>query len=169
MVVLPQRYNVRVYGLCLDPACSHVLVTDERRGRVSMTKFPGGGNELGEGLSDTLRREFLEELGLEIEVMALYYINDFLQISAFNSQEQLLSVYYFVRPIGEIQVPLVLQPQDLEDAAGDFQAFRWLPVTEMGARHFTFPIDQTVAEKIYEDRFSLRILVDQGNLPRKGG
>jgi 8-oxo-dGTP diphosphatase len=49
--MVPERYNIRVYGLCIDKY-GRILVTDERRGGHLMTKFPGGGHDLGEGLED---------------------------------------------------------------------------------------------------------------------
>ena len=60
-----------------------------------MLKFPGGGHEFGEGLKETLIREFKEELSLEVEVGDLFYVNDFAQISAFHENHQLISFYFF--------------------------------------------------------------------------
>ena len=50
-----KKYNVRVYGLIILDG--KILITDEFRGGMRMTKFPGGGNEWGEGLLETLYRE----------------------------------------------------------------------------------------------------------------
>ena len=55
-----EKLNLRVYGLLLNNN-GEVLLTDESRFGMEFTKFPGGGIELGEGISDCLKREFIEE------------------------------------------------------------------------------------------------------------
>lgn len=149
-MILPERYNIRVYGICLDPA-GRVLLTDERRGGFEMTKFPGGGLELGEGLADGLRREFLEEADVAIELLELYYINDFLQISAFNPKDQLLSIYYKVRLLTALTVPMAEKRMDFEEGRADQQNFRWVPVSELDVQDFRFPIDKIVVQKLRDD------------------
>ena len=49
------HFNIRVYGFLLDDG--RVLVTDEFRLGIYMTKFPGGGLHFGEGTVDCLKRE----------------------------------------------------------------------------------------------------------------
>ena len=58
MMQVPERYNVRVYGLMIESG--RILLTDEVRGGYRMTKFPGGGHEFGEGLAEGLQREWME-------------------------------------------------------------------------------------------------------------
>lgn len=70
---------------------NEVLLSSELRFEKPMIKFPGGGLEFGEGLVDCLKREFQEECGIEVEVGELFYVNDFVQVSAFNSDQQLIS------------------------------------------------------------------------------
>jgi len=40
---------------------------------------PGGGVEFGEPMTDALRREFMEETGVEIAVQQLLYVTEFVQ------------------------------------------------------------------------------------------
>lgn len=136
-------FNVRVYGLCFN-RMGEVLLSDERRSGNLMTKFPGGGLEFGEGLSDCLKREFMEELQLDIEVGKLFYINDFFQRSAFRTQNQILSVYYLVEVLEASHIPLGRFQFDFENGAEDAQAFRWMEPELMSESDLTFPIDKTV-------------------------
>lgn len=137
-------YNLRVYGLLIVD--DHVLVTDEHRGGMIMTKFPGGGLEKGEGLADCLIREFEEEMAISIEVKDLYYVNDFLQVSAFNSNEQLISFYYNVETKETDRIP---SPITLSDLKANEQSFRWVNLNDLDPTTFTFPIDRKVAEALY--------------------
>jgi 8-oxo-dGTP pyrophosphatase MutT (NUDIX family) len=88
-------FNVRVYGVLMDKE-KRVLLSDEFIRGAYITKFPGGGLELGEGTRDCLKREFAEETGLEVTIGEHVYTTDFFQISAFNNTHQIISIYYFV-------------------------------------------------------------------------
>ena len=61
------NFNIRVYGICIN-SNNQVLVADEIVRGNYLTKFPGGGLEFGEGTRDCLKREFKEEMDLEVEV-----------------------------------------------------------------------------------------------------
>jgi 8-oxo-dGTP diphosphatase len=145
--MLPERYNIRVYGICINEK-DEVLLTDERRGRYVMTKFPGGGHHFGEGLADALKREFLEEAALEVEVLDLLYINDFLQISAFNPKDQLISIYYRVRPREVSTLKVTDKVHDFTEGHDDCQTFRWVALRDLDEAEFTFPIDKVVVQRI---------------------
>ena len=92
------RFNIRVYGLWINDR-QEILLSDERMGDFRFTKFPGGGLEFGEGLHDGLKREWREELGVEIEIIDHFYTTDFFQSSAFHTETQIISIYYLVRPL----------------------------------------------------------------------
>lgn len=91
-----KRFNIRVYGLCINHR-NEILLSDENYDGIYFTKFPGGGLEYGEGLKECLIREWKEELNIDIEVLSHYYTTDFFQASAFDSS-QVISVYYYVKP-----------------------------------------------------------------------
>lgn len=141
------RINVRVYGLLLNDQ-KEILLTDEIRGGRQMTKFPGGGLDFGEGLADALKREFREEMELEVEVKKLFYVNEFLQISAFNPSDQVLSVYYYVDPASPLNFPLANRRFDFPEQRENAQIFRFVSVPELEIRELTFPIDRRVAEML---------------------
>ena len=109
------RFNVRVYGVLLDDQ-QRVLVSDEWIRGKYYTKFPGGGLEFGEGTRDCLKREFMEEMNLAVEVGEHLYTTDFFQLSAFNPDHQILSIYYLVKPLEEIKVRLSTIAFDFDEA-----------------------------------------------------
>lgn len=132
-----QRFNVRIYGLLVKN--NKVLITDELIGGRMITKFPGGGLEFGEGSIDCLKREFIEEMSLEIEVLSHFYTTDFFVASAYD-ESQVISVYYLVKAVDEDCI------NDVSKFNYDKQSFKWLDVNTLDANDFTFPIDKKVAE-----------------------
>eukprot|EP01136_Pigoraptor_vietnamica_P037922 Opistho-1_new@106554 len=97
-------FNVRVYGLLFDDN-KRLLVSDEFIRGMYITKLPGGGLEIGEGTRDCLKREFMEETGIEVDVMEHIYTTDFFQISAFNNKDQIISIYYKVKAEQHSNIP----------------------------------------------------------------
>jgi 8-oxo-dGTP diphosphatase len=136
-------FNIRVYALLINEK-NEVLVTDEFRFGKEMTKFPGGGLNWGEGTIDCLKRECMEELGCEIEVIRHFYTTDFFQEAAFYEKQQLISIYYLVKNTTPFSVPVSKKKFDFEKKE-NAQSFRWLPIAELKEEEFTFPIDKKVA------------------------
>mgnify|MGYP001368537202 CR=1 FL=1 len=139
----PSRFNIRVYGILIQEG--KVLITDEVRSGVKMTKFPGGGLEFGEGIAECLIREFKEELNIRISIKTLFYVNDFYQVSSFNKNEQLVSIYYLVSldegEINTTETPFLFETNEP-------QCFRWLELNKITKNDVTFPIDKSVVEKL---------------------
>ena len=140
------RFNIRVYGLCVVDGL--ILLTDEIRMGIKMTKFPGGGLEFGEGLEDGLKREWQEELQTTITVEDVFYVNPFLQPSMFKSSDQVLAIYFWVKAhtplIGEFRNT----PMDFPNDEDDQQVFRWVSLDSLRPEDFTFPIDQHLVPKL---------------------
>ena len=65
-------FIIRVYGICVNAEYEVLLCVESYNG-LFFTKFPGGGLEKGEGSIDCLKREFLEELNLEINELKHFY------------------------------------------------------------------------------------------------
>jgi ADP-ribose pyrophosphatase YjhB (NUDIX family) len=145
------RFNIRVYGIVLDPARG-LLLTDEIRGGRRMTKLPGGGLEFGEGLADCLRREFREELELEIEIQKLIYANEFLQVSAFNPKDQVISIYYQVNLMGNLPESAIRAKFDFATEHEGAQHFRYVPLALLDPDEMTFPIDRKVVSLLKDQR-----------------
>lgn len=146
---MPNRFNIRIYALLMDSARQQVLVCDEIRFGRKFTKFPGGGLEFGEGIIDGLRREWMEETGLEFTNPSLFYINDFLQISAFKQDDQIISIYYLIDCSDLIQLELKKNVFEFETETEGEIIFRWVPLSGNSLPdQLTFPIDLVVAQKL---------------------
>lgn len=140
-------FNVRVYGILINDQ-QQVLISDERTQSVSFTKFPGGGLEYGEGLIDALKREFLEECNVQIEIIRHLYTTDFFEKSSFN-ESQIISIYYEVRALGPLGIQIKEKAFDF-DADGHFdkiESFRYVPVQLLETSVLTFKTDQAAWER----------------------
>ena len=149
-----QYFNLRVYGILINEQ-KQVLVSDELVRGSYITKFPGGGMEFGEGTRDCLRREFLEEMNLKIEVGEHIYTTDFFQRSAFNPEHQIISIYYFARALEAIKAPLRTKPFDFDEeqikayeSQGETETFRFIDWNDFSAGTMTLPIDKIVAAQL---------------------
>lgn len=143
--------SIRVYGILINEQ-QQVLVSDEYIRGGYYTKFPGGGLEVGEGTRDCLKREFMEELGLEVSIGDHIYTTDFYQQSAFNSAYQILSIYYYVHALAPIAVPLRTQPFEFDEqqltiyqTTQQIETFRFIDRAVFGPDSVTLPIDKVVA------------------------
>ncbi len=148
-------FNVRVYGLLINEN-QELLVADEHIKGKYYTKFPGGGLEFGEGTRDCLKREFMEELNLHIEVKEHFYTTDFFQLSAFTSdKQQIISIYYMVKAIEPISKEIRVKPFDFDDEQQEaykktlnIESFRLIPISELTSESVTLPIDKVVVEML---------------------
>lgn len=148
-------FLIRVYGLIIN-ANNEVLLSDEFRMDMKMTKFPGGGLEYGEGLIEGLKREFREECGgQELENIRHFYTTDFFQQALFFENTQLISVYYLADFKGPLQFKISTRPFDFETGHEQNQSFRWVKINALKKDDITFPIDKFVADKL-KQTFNVR-------------
>ena len=144
-------FTIRVYGILLSEA-KQVLVSDEYIRGNYYTKFPGGGLEPGEGTRDCLKREFMEEMNLNVETGDHIYTTDFFQMSAFNPADQILSIYYFAKAMEPITAPLRSKPFDFDEREmkiyeqkKETETFRFIDWNDFSEESVTLPIDKVVA------------------------
>ena len=149
--------SVRVYGILINNK-KQVLVSDEYIRGGLYTKFPGGGLEVGEGTRDCLKREFMEEMALDVEIGNHIYTTDFYQPSAFNSAHQILSIYYYAKALQPIAVPLRNKPFDFDEAqmkiyseCQEIETFRLIEWDDFDSGTVTLPIDKIVADMVKRD------------------
>ena len=147
-------FNVRVYGILLDPE-KGLLVSDEFIRGNYITKLPGGGLEIGEGTRDGLTREFMEEANIEVTVGDHFYTTDFFQISAFNNKDQIISIYYLVYTadtsiIETKEKAFDFLPQEVADPNGTAEHLRWIPLSTLSEDEMTLPIDKVAIKMLIE-------------------
>lgn len=142
------RFNIRVYGLLVNEY-NQILVADEvfKNGNRA-TKFPGGGLELGEGLVDGLIREFKEETGIDVTIQEHFYTTHFFQPSFFDTESQIISVYYICRSLHWQKVKSSSVKYDFEAVAGEeAESFRWVSMRDLDKEEdISLPIDKLVVE-----------------------
>ena len=150
--------TIRVYGILINEK-KQVLVSDEFIRGGMFTKFPGGGLEFGEGTRDCLKREFKEEMNLEVEVGDHIYTTDYYQPSAFREGQQIMSIYYFAKALEEIAVPLRDKPFDFDaeqlkiyEDKNEIETFRFIDWENFSPDSVTLPIDKIVSG-IIKDKY----------------
>ncbi|MEO7309631.1 MAG: NUDIX domain-containing protein [Chitinophagaceae bacterium] len=149
-------FNIRVYGILVNEQ-RQVLVSDELIRDHYFTKFPGGGLEFGEGTRECLKREFKEEMDLNIEVGDHIYTTDFFQMSAFNPEHQIISIYYFAKAVEPIKTPIRLTPFVFDadqmlayETRKEAESFRFVDWNDFSSATVHLPIDKVVADLIKE-------------------
>ena len=147
-------HTIRVYGILINEK-KQVLISDEFIRGAYYTKFPGGGLEFGEGTRECLKREFMEEMNLNVEVGQHIYTTDFFQLSAFNPAHQIVSIYYFAKALEEIKAPLRTKPFDFDEQQmkvyeqkNETETFRFIDWQDFSGDTVTLPIDKIVADMV---------------------
>lgn len=130
--------NVRVYACVIKD--KKVLTLFEEYAGEPLMKFPGGGLEYGEGLTDCLKREFEEELNVNIEIVEHLYTQEDFLVSRFKENEQLLTIYYMVNIINEEDF-IILDPC--------IEKIDWISI-DSTENPFSLPIDKIVFDKLKE-------------------
>ncbi|MEI6898826.1 MAG: NUDIX domain-containing protein [Bacteroidota bacterium] len=140
-------FNIRIYGLLVDQG--KVLVTDEFRLGMFMTKFPGGALEYGEGIVDCVKREFMEELGITIEIAAHFYTTEnYFSTNLSPFPNQLINIYYLVKTEKPGQIISTMKKNDFPEVVDGAQCFRWREIVSLSPDEMTFPIDRIVVEML---------------------
>ncbi len=134
---MEKRFNIRVYGIWIQN--NKILVNEELIRDKKIIKFPGGGLDWGEGVKDCLKREWKEELNIDIDVLDHFYTTDFFQPSAYDNS-QVISIYYMVTAF----VPDLIvnnEPNERTD---------WMDVKDISSNTFTLPIDKVVGGMLHK-------------------
>lgn len=137
-----------VYGIYVEDG--KLLVINKNGGPyINRFDLPGGSLEEGETLADAMKREFLEETGLEIEIVENIGVTEFKLPWLWRGFTDVhhIAVYYSVTKIGgELKIPEQFEGQDsvgtewvavkdvsLENASPlVLKAFEWLKTRDLG-------------------------------------
>lgn len=142
-----KHFTIRVYAIIINDK-NEVLLSDEFQFGIKMTKFPGGGLELGEGTVDCLKREATEEFGQEIEVLDHFYTTEFFQQAMFKKEYQVVSIYYFAKFTDDVKFKISDKAFDFKELKNGNQSFRWQPIKSLNPENITFAIDRKVAKML---------------------
>ncbi|MGH8055901.1 MAG: NUDIX domain-containing protein [Candidatus Entotheonellia bacterium] len=93
-----REFRPSIYGLLIQS--EGILLVRAPPALFGVVGFPGGGIEPGEAPLDALRREFVEETGLEVEPVRLLWATTGFHRSQVNPHRQLLGIYWEVRGVG---------------------------------------------------------------------
>jgi len=140
-----RNFVIRVYGILINDK-KEVLLSDEYQLNMKMTKFPGGGLEMGEGTIECLQREAVEELGQEIEIIRHLFTTDFYQEALFYPDHQLISIYYEIKLTEDPKFKISTKAFDFPELINESQSFRWKSIEELIEDDLTFPIDKKMVE-----------------------
>jgi 8-oxo-dGTP pyrophosphatase MutT (NUDIX family) len=133
--VTPLRFRVGAYGLLR--AGDSLLVTRTRTVLGTITNFPGGALELGEGSLDALRREFVEETGVQVRPTGLAHASERYFRSEAYPENQLVKLYWFVEQTGG-----TLRPNG---NGNDVVAAYFVPIAELAGAGLTPSDEEAVA------------------------
>jgi 8-oxo-dGTP diphosphatase len=84
--------RIRAAGILIHEG--ELLLVRHEKGDHSYWLLPGGGVDFGETVENGLKREFQEEVGLEIEVGRLVMVHDSIPP---DQHRQVLNLYFLVR------------------------------------------------------------------------
>jgi 8-oxo-dGTP diphosphatase len=116
-----KKHIVNITAVIKNPSGDKFLIVQRSKHEIAYPGkwgFPGGKVEKGETITDTLKREILEEVGLEIE----------------NEKEYILD-YTFVRPDGHNVVGMCFavkaKSEDVKLLSKDFDDYKWIHPNEL--------------------------------------
>jgi ADP-ribose pyrophosphatase YjhB (NUDIX family) len=144
-------FNLRVYGLWIDDQ-NDILLSDEIIWGKKVTKFPGGGLIPGESTIEGLKREWKEELHVDIEVIRHFYTTDFMVPSFMDDGSQVISIYYFVKPINPQTIKVSVKKFDFPEETEKAESFRKVNIKDLKDEDLSFPIDRIVLKKLTSKR-----------------
>ena len=137
-------FNVRIYAL-LEHKGKVLVIHEPFQGKL-IYKFPGGGLEFGEGTKDCLKREFKEELNLDVEIGSHIFTQDFFVPNAFDPTEQVLLIYYKATVSEKSLAQLKILDADINELL-------WIEVNDLDLNQFTLDADKVVVDLYKKENF----------------
>ena len=159
-----KHFNIRVYGLIIKEK-TQILLSDEFILDRKMTKYPGGGMRFGEGPTDCIMREAIEEFGQGIEIIEHFYTTHFFQRALFYDDHQIISIYYRLRFKEPPRFKISEKSFDFDEMANGNQSFRWADIATLEENELSFPIDRYVLGLLKAHEHPDKV----GGIPHRGG
>jgi 8-oxo-dGTP diphosphatase len=75
-----------------------------------------------------------------------------MQISAYNSEHQIISIYYLVKPVSAFEIKTTEKVFDFIGDQQHEQTFRWIDINTISEKDFTLPIDKIVGGMLNKNR-----------------
>ncbi|AIY05457.1 MutT/NUDIX family protein [Planococcus sp. PAMC 21323] len=123
----------------------HVLLTKNKDAEGFFYLFPGGGQEHGEVLVDTIKRECLEETGYQVAAGDLLYVREYIGKNHEHAHDRDFHQieFYFVCTIeaGSVEIPVPTNP-DSHQIGIEWVAISKLPELRMYPKEIGVPIQQ---------------------------
>lgn len=122
--------------LILRPAVYGVIIYDGKLLLLKMREtgkyhLPGGGIQAGERMDAALKREILEETGIEVEVVKLAHFEEiFFYYDPSDRAYHGLHFFYLCKPL----TSHLLRDEDVED--GSAEKPRWIDIQELKPSDF---------------------------------
>ncbi len=120
---------------------SEILIAQRKKEselEPSKWEFPGGKTEYGESPEESLRREILEELNLQISVQSLFHLTSHVYESAFKNVHVVVLFYICRVAGGEVQF------LDVQDA-------KWVSILDLESYEFA-AADLPVMQKLMSEQ-----------------
>ena len=118
-----------VYGICFENG--KLLCIEKTRGPYQHRfDLPGGSQELGEGLTETLKREVLEETGYTLSC----YLNPRIYDVLVQEEGQDFAVHHIMAFYDielDFEGPHKSLPQEVNDGSNDSANAIWLPLEQI--------------------------------------
>jgi len=120
-------FSYRIAGIVVHNGCVLLQNTEREPGYA----FPGGGAAFGETSAETLAREFREELGVEIVVGELKWVEENFATWGGADFHQIV-LTFAVELAGGIEIPMSGRFKCLETRTGGNQVwFTWVPIERL--------------------------------------
>lgn len=130
------RLRVRVCGVLIEDDKLLMAVHHNIGKRGIFWAPPGGGLEYGESVEDALKREFLEETGLEVEIEKYMFTHEFFDLPLHG-----IELFFLVRKVGGILITGVDPEMDKDKQTIEnmvFTSFKELNEKHADEKHHLF-------------------------------
>ena len=133
------KSTILVVAALIFDSESQVLITQRPEGQdlADYWEFPGGRVEPGETPQHALRREIIEELGIQISVRDMYFRD------SFKYETKIVDLsFYLCKQINPRQLPRCIEVADM----------KWVPLPDL--KQFKFPpADEALIRQLVEHNF----------------